>query len=312
MNYITEIKMFNEWLETNELSTSGIALWYALMYMANRSGWKPQLYIPVSVIMLRTKMSRSTIYREREVLRNLGLIDFDTGDGRQSSSYRINGFEGQLVSRVASHSETQSGTQTPPKEEASRIESHAATQDEIQNPESSGVVSHAETQAGTQGDIASRTETQSGTIYKHKQDISIDKKEEINNGGLGEKRKSAKSPKKKKQDFDLSFIGDEAWENLVRIWLEYKQSRNEGYKSELSVKKFHTMLRNISGGDPAVAAKIVDKSIARNWAGIFELTEHADKPAGRPANGQRIGQIKQPEDEERRRKLLEKFDKKKP
>ena len=92
MNYMTEIKMFNEWLETNELSTSGIALWYALMYMANRSGWKQQLYIPVSVIMLRTKMSRSTIYREREVLRDYGLIDFEGGDGRQSSSYRIIGF----------------------------------------------------------------------------------------------------------------------------------------------------------------------------------------------------------------------------
>mgnify|MGYP003701602945 CR=1 FL=1 len=105
------------------------------------------------------------------------------------------------------------------------------------------------------------------------------------------------------------------WENLVRTWLDYKTSRGEGYKSELSVKKFYTMLRNLSRGDPALAAKIVDKSIARNWAGVFEMNVGDDTPASgrtaKPAAGQRIGQIKQPEDEERRRKLLDKFDKKK-
>nr|DAI17400.1 MAG TPA: Replication initiator A family protein [Caudoviricetes sp.] len=285
MNYMTEIKMFNEWLETNELSTSGIALWYALMYMANRSGWKQQLYIPVSVIMLRTKMSRSTIYREREVLRDYGLIDFEGGDGRQSSSYRIIGFEERFASHVVFHTETQDGTQPG---------------------EVSRVASHTETQTVTQDDFVFHTGTQSGTIYKHKQNLSLDKEKDIN-GGSGEKKKTAKSPKKEKAAFDLSFIGDPAWENLVSTWLDYKQSRGESYKSELSVKKFHTMLRNLSRGDPAVAARIIDKSIANNWAGIFELTDKGGKAAGQPASGQRIGQIKQPGDEERRQKLLDKF-----
>ena len=71
------------------------------------------------------------------------------------------------------------------------------------------------------------------------------------------------------------------------------------------------MLRNLSRGDPALAAKIVDKSIARNWAGVFEMNAGDSISGGshgaKPAAGQRIGQIKQPEDEERRRKLLDKF-----
>jgi hypothetical protein len=102
----------------------------------------------------------------------------------------------------------------------------------------------------------------------------------------------------------------------VESWLDYKRSRSENYKSELSVKKFYTMLRNYSRGDPQLARQIIDKSIANNWAGIFEPAPEDTKPrnqstavgiTSRPATGQHIGQIKQPEDEERRRKLLEKF-----
>lgn len=99
------------------------------------------------------------------------------------------------------------------------------------------------------------------------------------------------------------FIADPRWLELVKTWLDYKQSRGERYKSELSIKKFHTMLRNLSRGDPDLAARIIDKSIANNWAGIFELTE-CTSPS---VSGQRIGQIKQPADEERRRRLLENF-----
>ncbi len=102
----------------------------------------------------------------------------------------------------------------------------------------------------------------------------------------------------------IDFIHETEWRELVESWLEYKRSRNENYKSELSVKKFHTMLRNYARGDPALARTIIDKSIANNWAGIFAPTPTADKA---PATGQRIGQIKQPEDDERRRKLLDKF-----
>lgn len=103
--------------------------------------------------------------------------------------------------------------------------------------------------------------------------------------------------------FDLTFIADPRWLELVKTWLDYKQSRGERYKSELSIKKFHTMLRNLSRGDPDLAAQIIDKSIANNWAGIFELTERTSPSV----SGQRIGQIKQPADEERRRRLLENF-----
>ncbi len=280
MNYMAEIKLFNEWLETGELSTSGIALWYALMYIANRSGWKPELSVPVSAIMLRTGLSRSAVYKERNALRDHGLIEFNENAGRQSGTYRICSFESRLVSTVVSAQRTQMGTQP-----------------ETQTGEVSTLVSAPRTQPDTESDLVSTTATQPCTIYKPKQDLSP--------------KKRIKSSSDKKDRWDLSFAEDPVWEELLRTWLEYKRGRNQGYKSELSVRKFLTMLRNLSRGDPETARQIIDKSIANNWAGIFELKDTGSGPRGQPATGQRIGQIKQPEDEARRQKLLEKFDKRK-
>ena len=304
MNYMTEIKLFNEWLETNELSTAGISLWYGLMYIANRSGWRSNLSIPISAIILRTKMSRSAIYRERNALRDFGLIDFDINDGRQSSNYRILSFEEQFASQVVSPAETQPDTQigTQPNTEAGRVshfESPTGTEAGTENGESPKVVSHRETQIETETAEASHTGTEGGSIYKHKQSLSPEK----------DKKKSSSNEKKDK--IDLSFIDDPQWRSLVKIWLDYKESRKEGYKSSLSAQKFLTMLKNLSGGDLKIAQKIIDKSIARNWAGVFELTSGGAPPASKPATGQRIGQIIQPQTDEKREKLLKKFESKK-
>jgi hypothetical protein len=375
MNYLTEIRLFNEWLETHDISPPAFALWHGLMYIAWRSGWQPEFTVPVSVIMFRTGLCRSAVYKERNLLRDEGLIEFNENAGRQSAAYRIIGFEERLASIIrtqqdgeASTIRTQPQTQTENPSEASTVVSTIRTQPEIQSgeasiirtqswtqnenlPEASAVVSTMRTQPETQNGEASTMRTQLETqteppdaenpaktvsdsdlakedtenldLVKNENDpyISIYINKDRDKGGYrGKKRKEdettdLKSPKKGKAGFDLSFIGEEVWEALVESWLDYKRSRSENYKSELSVKKFYTMLRGYSRGDPKLARQIIDKSIANNWAGIFEPAPEDSKPrnqstvgiTARPATGQHIGQIKQPEDEERRRKLLEKF-----
>ena len=110
MNYQTEIRLFNEWLETHELTASGIALWYAFMFTAYRSGWPTEVAIPVSALCLRSKLSRSAVYKERNILRDYGLIDFDTTSGRRSPRYRIRSFEARLVATEMSATRTQTET----------------------------------------------------------------------------------------------------------------------------------------------------------------------------------------------------------
>jgi hypothetical protein len=398
MNYITEIRLFNEWLETHDISPPAFALWHGLMYIAWRGGWQPEFTVPVSVIMFRTGLCRSAVYKERILLRDEGLIEFKENAGRLSAAYRIIGFEEKLASIIRTQQDGETSTirtQTENPPETSAVVSTIQTQPETQGgkasiirtqpetqnenpPEASTVVSTIRTQPETQNGKASTIRTQSWTQNENPPEastvvstirtqpetqtkppdgeikdralfdsdlpneddgcrdlsqpetdpyISIYINKDRDKGGYGGKKKNgdgdngnvddagskSPSPKKRNAGFDLSFIGDEVWEGLVESWLDYKRSRSENYKSELSVKKFHTMLRNYSRGDPGLARQIIDKSIANNWAGIFELSPDDGKArnqsavAARPATGQRIGQIKQPEDEERRRRLLEKF-----
>lgn len=56
MNYMTEIKLFSDWLETHPLSPASIALWHALMFIANRSGWREELGISATLLEMRTNM----------------------------------------------------------------------------------------------------------------------------------------------------------------------------------------------------------------------------------------------------------------
>nr|DAN31109.1 MAG TPA: hypothetical protein [Caudoviricetes sp.] len=347
MNYQTEIRMFNEWLETHELTASGIALWYAFMFTAYRSGWPTEVAIPVSALCLRSKLSRSAVYKERNMLRDYGLIDFDTTSGRQSTRYRIRSLEARYVatemsatrtqtetgaiipaedtsemSTVVSTSRTQSGEPPDAEEEMSSTKTQPWTQIPAESdapPEMSALVSTTRTQTGDERIKAGETSTTWTRPCIQTEDstyISISNKYRDKRGYGGKKRASVKH----RDAFDLTFIAEPRWLELVKTWLDYKRSRGENYKSDLSVKKFYTMLRNLSHGDPDLAARIIDKSIANNWAGIFELPESDAATFGRettsplsrsgrsrPASGQRIGQIKQPVDEERRRHLLENF-----
>ena len=97
---------------------------------------------------------------------------------------------------------------------------------------------------------------------------------------------------------------DESWRSVMRTWLEYKRSRRERYKSEISARKCLTQLQHLSNNDIQTARQIIDRSIANNWAGLFPL-----QPV-QPARGQHPGQIIHPATDERTRRLLEKLDRK--
>ena len=74
MNYLTEIKMFYDWLETHPLTPSAIALWHGLMFIANRQGWEDVITIPLSVLESRTGIPSTTLYRIRKQLQEAGTL----------------------------------------------------------------------------------------------------------------------------------------------------------------------------------------------------------------------------------------------
>ena len=279
MNYLTEIRLFYEWLETHHLAPSSITLWHALMYTANRSGWADQVAIPISILESRTQMTRSTIYRSREQLIERGLIGVEVRGSSFSAIYKMFSLENMLVSQYVSQNVSQNETQS-------------GTQIEMQRSEDSSSVS--------------QNETQNGNIYRVNRDNNI-----ISNSSTDSNKSNREnSPKEKKFSIDKWAKAQESpWRELMLIWLEYKRTRKESYLSEVGAKKCLTLLRNLSGGNAEVAQQIIDQSMANNWAGLFALKESPPsrgQPPGR-AHGQRVGQIIQSEDEEKRQRFIERL-----
>ena len=279
MNYLTEIRLFYEWLETHHLAPSSITLWHALMYTANRSGWADQVAIPISILESRTQMTRSTIYRSREQLIERGLIGVEVRGSSFSAIYKMFSLENMLVSQYVSQNVSQNETQS-------------GTQIEMQRSED--------------GSSVSQNETQNGNIYRVNRDNNI-----ISNSSTDSNKSNREnSPKEKKFSIDKWAKAQESpWRELMLIWLEYKRTRKESYRSEVGAKKCLTLLRNLSGGNAEVAQQIIDQSMANNWAGLFALKESPPsrgQPPGR-AHGQRVGQIIQSEDEEKRQRFIERL-----
>jgi hypothetical protein len=58
---------------------------------------------------------------------------------------------------------------------------------------------------------------------------------------------------------------------LMQTWFDYKQSRREMYKTMQSASVCYKSLYDLSNGNPTMAERIINQSIANNWAGLFEI-----------------------------------------
>lgn len=299
MNYMTEIKLFYDWLDTHDLSSMGISLWHALMQIASRSGWQPELRISLSTLAARSSLSRTSIYKEREILHQYGLIDFRSSGGRGTGIYTIRSLESRFVSATRTQVRTQP---LPNVGFASPDASVTRTLHEIQSIPEASDASAARTQVRTQ--VGTNTSVLRLNYTKPSEEIK--EVAEPATMPIITPPKKEKSCGKKERSvaplFDaVSIVGtiEEPWQELMTVWLDYKRSRRERYKSDLSVKKCLTQLKRLANDDPYEAWQIIDQSIANNWAGIFPLR-----------SGQHPGQILRPLGEKRIQSLMEKFDRK--
>ena len=135
MNYLSEILAFYNWLEMNPMPASAIDLWHALLYTANKSGWASEFSAPISILKIRTGLNKDAIYRARNTLTQMGLIEYRTRGGNQSAVYKLYS--------IASLKTTQTATQPASQE---------------------GLVSEIATQTASQP--ATQTATQTATINK--------------------------------------------------------------------------------------------------------------------------------------------------
>ena len=76
MNYIQEILAFQGFAQDHSLSSGQIALWYALMYINNRSQWQEWFTVANKSLESNSGLSRQGILKTRNHLKQLGLIDY--------------------------------------------------------------------------------------------------------------------------------------------------------------------------------------------------------------------------------------------
>lgn len=115
-NYITEINRFYDWIETNQIGKSAIALWNALMHIANKTGWKENFTVAMSVLETKTGFKRSELFKARNTLRDFGRIKWIERGGNLCAEYQIVFFSVHNTdansNSKGTQTHTQMGTQT--------------------------------------------------------------------------------------------------------------------------------------------------------------------------------------------------------
>ncbi len=131
MNYIAEINAFERWLETNPLHPSSQLLWYKLVSIFNRCGWKEWISVDNHRLMLLIGVRREeTFINIRSYLVKSGLIEYKKGKKGSPGEYKLISFGNTYQNGVQSGVE--SGVQIGVK---------SGVKSEVQNGVKSGVES---------------------------------------------------------------------------------------------------------------------------------------------------------------------------
>ena len=76
--------------------------------------------------------------------------------------------------------------------------------------------------------------------------------------------------KVQRDDWDLSFA-TESFQSILYEWVCYRKEIKKSFKSIKSVQAAYKQLYELSDGNPVIAMKIVEQSIASSWQGLFPL-----------------------------------------
>ena len=92
MNYIQQLTSFYDWLELHPLSPSAINLWYGLLHMNHKAGWREKFSVPESVLCIKTGLTDRTLRKVRKELQDKGRIVVISQKGK-APIYRVIPFQ---------------------------------------------------------------------------------------------------------------------------------------------------------------------------------------------------------------------------
>ncbi|MFC7319262.1 hypothetical protein [Halobacillus campisalis] len=93
MDYMKELEAFHDQVDMDKLSSSAGLLWFTLMQINSRRGWKKEFAVPGEVIRLKSRLPLSSYKRARKQLVEKGYIKYTPGDQSRPAVF-------EMVSRV--------------------------------------------------------------------------------------------------------------------------------------------------------------------------------------------------------------------
>jgi hypothetical protein len=93
------------------------------MAMANRFGWK-EFNIPIQTLISKSKLTKNDIYKSRNKLKQLGILEFKERSGNQSSVYKMISIVSLYGTQIGSQSMTQIGSQISTQSETQIVNIH--------------------------------------------------------------------------------------------------------------------------------------------------------------------------------------------
>lgn len=125
MNYIRQIQAFNDRMLTKPLSSGQISLWYALMFINNKTAWATWFTVANRTLESQSGLSRSGIQKARNQLRQSGYIEFNA-NGTKATSYHLI----DLAMAYSTQDSTQVSTQAEPtRSDSAQASTQTSTQD---------------------------------------------------------------------------------------------------------------------------------------------------------------------------------------
>ncbi|MEC3772231.1 DnaD domain protein [Bacillus velezensis] len=92
MNYLKEMNGFMNWLETNPLSATTQALWFHLMHINNKTGWREWFTTSNTTLQAKIEITENTLIKHRKILIELKRIEYEP-QGRKAGKYKLISFE---------------------------------------------------------------------------------------------------------------------------------------------------------------------------------------------------------------------------
>lgn len=264
MNYIKLINSFWEiQRKTSEIDSYTISLYFAMLNLANINNWQ-EVSVYRDDLLKIAKISKTTYYKSRDVLKIAGLIDFKGGaNGVAKCTFTVLNTDTHCPINETVEAQTDQssvpnlGQQRPINETVpSQIkDAHCPINETIHINSNKQV----------------NSKTNKGDVLKNENDFSENETAKIISLPTEKKEAEKKQAAKKEKGFaDVIFPFDSpAFKEIWNIWIEYRKQQKLKSYQPIGLQAALTKLSNDANGKESEAIEIIKFSMSKQWQGLY-------------------------------------------